>query len=845
LGERRALQGRGQQVTASKNEPNTGRDRRIIERPRLIKLLDESEARIILLLAPAGYGKTTLARQWAKTLNGAVWVSLTPAHRDLARFAETVANGIDRLGGNARGFMSEYLKAIGSPEQAAGDVAGILADQMSEARVQWLILDDLHEVNEAHELAHVLEILEERSTIRLLLTARTRPVWVTPRRTLYGEIYEIPRESLAMDELESRRVLGRRPELLSLAVRAEGWPAVVGLAAQMAPKSLPRDVMPAALYEYLAEEIYRSAPLAIQEQLLGLALAPELTEYESAGETPDLIEQIRALGFLSSENETELHPLIREFLLEKLTGTAGAEDMAREAVDACLKQERWDRAFELVLRFNLRSMVEPVLEAAYGPLMRSGHLGTLSAFTANVRMAPSFPPPVVDLVDADLALRDGAFQLAADLATRVRDQIPIDHPLASRANTIIAQTAFIQADLATSAESYRLAYASAGDARDQADALYGWAVASIQGETGDATSALTELKQRRNSSPLDLVKYSTANFARARFSEGYPSPIDLDETLHALPLVADPRARTSFTYCVVYALSLRAEYLQASELATSGRTEVDAFNLAFARPYTEWNLALVNLGLRRFGAAERNLQRVEDAMSQRPVGFHVLNARILRMRLALQTGELDRVAELMRSPDHESAIPSLHAEHRATQGLCLAVLGQPVEALAAVAAADKMTTAVEVKVLGQAVRAVVAARDRELSAGTAMFSMAERYGAWDPVIAALRASEQLRDALTDVDEIRPKLETLYQRSNDLAFARRAGFRTRSPSSPSQLLSPREMEVLELLARGFRNRDIARALVISDSTTKVHVRHILEKLGVRTRTQAVARLELFR
>jgi len=48
-----------------------------------------------------------------------------------------------------------------------------------------------------------------------------------------------------------------------------------------------------------------------------------------------------------------------------------------------------------------------------------------------------------------------------------------------------------------------------------------------------------------------------------------------------------------------------------------------------------------------------------------------------------------------------------------------------------------------------------------------------------------------------------------------------------------------MEVLSLMAQGFRNREIANAFVISESTVKVHVRHVLEKLGVRTRTQAVA------
>jgi DNA-binding NarL/FixJ family response regulator len=175
----------------------------------------------------------------------------------------------------------------------------------------------------------------------------------------------------------------------------------------------------------------------------------------------------------------------------------------------------------------------------------------------------------------------------------------------------------------------------------------------------------------------------------------------------------------------------------------------------------------------------------------------------------------------------------------------LAVVNEPADALKAATAADKGTTAVEVRVLGQAVRAVVAAQEGRSTEGIAMFSLATRHGAWDPVVAALRASERLREVLTGINEIRPQLEILYHRSNDLALARRAGFRTRSSDSPRQVLSPRELEVLELLARGFRNRDIARALVISDSTTKIHVRHILEKLGVRTRTQAVARLELFR
>jgi Response regulator containing a CheY-like receiver domain and an HTH DNA-binding domain len=54
---------------------------------------------------------------------------------------------------------------------------------------------------------------------------------------------------------------------------------------------------------------------------------------------------------------------------------------------------------------------------------------------------------------------------------------------------------------------------------------------------------------------------------------------------------------------------------------------------------------------------------------------------------------------------------------------------------------------------------------------------------------------------------------------------------------SETLSPREREVHELLAQGRSNREIAKTLFISESTVKVHVRHILEKLGVHTRTEA--------
>lgn len=56
---------------------------------------------------------------------------------------------------------------------------------------------------------------------------------------------------------------------------------------------------------------------------------------------------------------------------------------------------------------------------------------------------------------------------------------------------------------------------------------------------------------------------------------------------------------------------------------------------------------------------------------------------------------------------------------------------------------------------------------------------------------------------------------------------------------SDALTDREIEVLARIAEGDRNRDISERLAISEETVKVHIKHIMDKLGAKDRTQAVS------
>ena len=120
----------------------------------------------------------------------------------------------------------------------------------------------------------------------------------------------------------------------------------------------------------------------------------------------------------------------------------------------------------------------------------------------------------------------------------------------------------------------------------------------------------------------------------------------------------------------------------------------------------------------------------------------------------------------------------------------------------------------------------------------AAYSAALETGHLDSIVLAYRAYRPLLNVLSSIDSHRPSLRVLIAAARDYALGRQVRLGVTMPAENAQsALTNREREVLGLLRRGLSNAEIAKTLWIEESTAKVHVRHILRKLGARSRTEA--------
>jgi LuxR family transcriptional regulator, maltose regulon positive regulatory protein len=833
----------------------SGRRDRIIARPRLIRLLDEAEARRILLIAPAGYGKTTLARQWlAEKSRQAVWLRATPASTDVAALAMGIAKAADEILTGALARMQERLRNSQSPNSEADQLGTILGeDFVAWPDDCWMVIDDYQNLSAEPAAERFIEAFLTRSDIPLLVTSRRRPTWASAKRLLYGEIVELGRNVLAMTHEEAGRALPPKHGALSgLVALAEGWPAVIGLASLVkSPLPLPGDEMPETLHSYFAEELYQDLTTDAQWDLVQLALAPSLNSDLAAAlfgdRAKEVLEHGYERGFLTRDVDFtyDLHPLLRQFLRSKLVD-ADADAVAKTVTAigaAAVDRSAWDEAFALATEFELNDLLTEVLGRALDDLLAEGRLATLEHWiTVGQGSIPG--DHVIPLAQMEVAFRKGRWSESERKALALARTIPARHPFAPRALFRAAQVAQLddrQEEALKLLEEARARSTSPSDLRRAA-----WSrlitLADLE-EPELAKEALEEFEALAPESVEDVIRLSHAPVHLALRWGGIREELERHRaTLDLLSGAGDPLVRSGFRQSYGTALNLAARYEEAYELAYRQIAEAERFGLDWVRPHGLEMQALAQIGLRDFEGAQAAL-RSAYRLAENARDVHAqINATALVVRIELAQGMAAEALARLGDASTRAGSPGMEGELRSIRALTLACLGRPEEAEHEIQQSMAITSHLEARGL-RAYASVVVAHAREDLEGLKIrlreaIGDSELTGNADSFVTAYRAFPALLQMVAEIAPPQDEFLLLPLRLYDGALADRAGLRTREARVMTQdNLTEREEEVLSLLREGLSNRQIAHTLWIAESTVKVHVRHIFEKLGVRSRTAA--------
>jgi ATP/maltotriose-dependent transcriptional regulator MalT len=823
--------------------------RYIIKRPRLTRLLDRADSRVLMLIAPAGFGKTTLAREWAGERTH-LWYQGTVATADVAALAAGLSEVVSELIPDAGSRMVHRMRATGTPEEDVDVLAELFAEDLAEwPDDAWLVFDDYQFAMEARAPERFIEVLLRDAPVRLLLTSRKRPSWASARRLLYGEIYELGRNELAMDRDEAASVLAHRKNApaAGLVALAEGWPAVIGLAAFTDDTALCGGDLPDALYDYFAEELYRAASAEVQEGLCRLALAPTLSSGVTdllLGQRAEVIlaEALR-LGFITSTrpDSIDFHPLLRAFLLSR--GRDAAENVALAQTISRHLAERgaWDDAFLLIERFFNEELFNELLEAALSELLREARFPTLALWLKLAR-SRRVDTAIVDFAEAEVAFRHALWHKAEHFSVRAAARFAPTHPLAARAFYTAGSSAHMEYRNADALAFFNSARKVATDQASRRDAIWGQIMCSVDLNRPEVPQLLNELRTQDDGSALSQLRAISADVMvgiRTGQVKGLLSRVEAVRPL--ADRVQDPLAASSFQTSYGYLLAVAGRYDEALAVATRVDSYAKRERLLFVLPHAKRLKVMANCGLRNFSQAARVLDSLEREAQRRGSPFLQLESQLLRGRLFLSQQLLDRALDVLRKPVGRFPFEAERAEYLGLLAVTEAGLGNSSRALELAYKAEAAGRTIEALVLVPSARAIVSElreeRDAKALSLTA-FRTAIDLMSIDSFVLAYRICPRLLESVASDPGHRSRAEEIAERARDTKLARVCGLSVSRVKSDT--LSPREREVLMMVAQGMTNREIAIALFISEATAKVHVRHILEKLRVRTRTEAALR-----
>jgi LuxR family transcriptional regulator, maltose regulon positive regulatory protein len=889
-------------VATKVSVPRTRPDRLARSR-LLQRLNEGMARELILVCTPAGFGKSTLLADWATSASWPVaWLSLDPDDNDPARFWRYVTAALGRVaGGLAEGVLP--LLTGPTVVSGQGVVVALINQLEAASEEYALVIDDYHVIESPsiHDgMAFLLSHLPPR--LHVLIASRSDPPLPLVRFRARGQLAELRAADLRFTTQESAAFLlevwklDLSPEAVAaLETRTEGWAVGLQLAALWLQGRPNPDAFLHAftgthryVLDYLSEEVLERQPARVQTFLLETSILERLSgplcdAVTGGADGQDMLEELeRANLFLVSLDEERrwwrLHHLFGDLLRVRLQRAQAdrVPELHRRAAAWSQQQGLVDEAVRHALAAGDTIWATRLTEQHLGGTLRRGESVTLQRWLSllpddAVRSRPALCLAKglmqlhlghLDVVERLLAHAERAFAVRAE---RQELEVPTDGGMVVEVPAAIAllraELASARGDPEQTAEFARSALAQLAE-EERGPRLWGrwlqlladWMSGQMEQAESGFAQILAEARTTADPHPLTTSCHTLGWVQQDRGRLGaalrtYQEGLRFaTEGGRFLPFHAG-EAHVGLAQ-VLYARNQLDDALQHVTEGIQLTRQVVEFRLpAFGLVSQAW--------IRHArGDADGALEAIDEACRLLPATDVVTMfspAQTERAGLLLAQGRAEEAARWTEErglrEDDELSYPRerdylvlarvLLAQHQPGRALDL------LERLDAVAEAQSRAgSLIELRAL------------RSL----ALQAVGDHQGALSLLAEALALGRPEGYVRVFADE-GPPMAALLRKL--VAEGRRGVLRVRidylgrilrgtekrgvpadpeTPALTAGLAAPltgRELQVLQLLAAGRGNQEIAKELVVTLETVKKHVSHVFDKLGAVNRVQAVA------
>jgi len=861
------------------------RDRLAMASPEL------NQKSVIVVEAPAGFGKTSLLTQWRREAlqNGAVaaWLNLD-SNDEGGRLLQGLAISMRMASGHREAF-SVQLFTPAQGEDDLGGLTGWLAEVANLAVDTVLMLDDCHELPQS-TLDNALNYLLQNAPPNLtVILASRRPIGLALSELLaHGRYARIDCEALRFTQQETIALLDARfgPRIdtdssVRLHELTEGWPLGLQLAVSTIERS--KDLR-SAITGFSAQSG------DIQRYFVGClvdGLAPELAEFlrevsfvdtlhpelcvaitereDSAGLLARLRDETPIFLQTAGSDWLRFHPLALEFLMDRFKALPAKKrkDFHTRAAHWLEEHKLFEEAARQYLRAGQQERADKLMARCLYELVIAGQVSRVNDWIEHMSPAEIERRPELRLAVGWILAQSERHAETAGLLESLMNDKEADEGVRYESAVICATAAFFMDDIDTTERYFSpwVDFISSGSALQQAAGTNLRSMLTLFG--GAPEQARYALQQLPASVIRDggayargwsdwIVAYSylwegqailaeevlRSALDRAEYESGRRGPVavmlasalatvlwDRDQRKEAAALLAN---RLDVLVRLTAPDAIAMGYIAAARLATAGGLEPRAWDLleylyAVGEARSLPRLCLASLGeqirmqsLRSHREACSDLiTRLQTLLDETPNCPGKVLLPLLRMQVAVAHAYMAAMEE-----DWSGVLNALEPA-----GLIALSLRRGQDDLRI-----KLLTALALKRTGKNGEDLL----RE------SVEMAESLGQ-ERILADTHPD--LVDWARLLDRRLPQAVTHAAASDSQDTAQSKYRPAQMRVNPSALLTPKECEVLQLLAGNMSNKQIAQAMGISDETVKWHLKNLFGKLHAGTRKHLVDRARM--